>query len=311
MRVVLSFFCFSVEFVFIFVLMFLYFLVLPVGNEKIVKIERGSATKTILMLSKTHTNFNSLDPQILYFLGHAQEGYLELSGRNLSKIDFLKEITTAKPLMDEFMLIPGETTIVFLKNLADKFSLNFQQLEQDYNASSPFYEGFLVPDTYRVSYKSSQKEIITHLIAHAKKFHENLSKELLGEYNENRWHEILIKASIIQKEAADTAEMPLISSVIDNRLAKNMKLQMDGTLNYGEFSHKKVTAQRIREDESSYNTYLHEGLPKQPVCTISKEAIIAAIKPQKSEYLYFVIDRNSGKHSFSKSYSEHLKNINK
>ena len=87
-----------------------------------------------------------------------------------------------------------------------------------------------------------------------------------------------------------------------------MKLQMDGTLNYGRYSHDRITAKRIRRDKSSYNTYLYKGLPPQPVCTVSLAAIKAAIFPAKTDYLYFVKTKE-GKHTYSRYYSTHRRNI--
>ena len=104
--------------------------------------------------------------------------------------------------------------------------------------------------------------------------------------------------------------MPKISSVIYNRLKKDMPLQMDGTLNYGEYSHTKVTPKRIKEDKSPFNTYLNRGLPPYPVSSVSIEAIKSAIHPAKTDFLFFVKNKN-GTHSFSKTYKEHLKNIKK
>ena len=75
--------------------------------------------------------------------------------------------------------------------------------------------------------------------------------------------------------------MPIIASVVHNRLKKNMALQMDGTLNYGKYSNSVVTTDRIRNDETSYNTYKNKGLPKDPVCAVSLDAIKAAIFPVK------------------------------
>jgi UPF0755 protein len=89
-----------------------------------------------------------------------------------------------------------------------------------------------------------------------------------------------------------------------------MKLQMDGTLNYGKYSHIKVTPQRIKEDTSEYNTYKYKGLPPFPVSSVSQEAIFAAIFPKSSDYLYFV-KASKGKHVFSKTYKEHVRNIKK
>lgn len=104
--------------------------------------------------------------------------------------------------------------------------------------------------------------------------------------------------------------MPKIASVIYNRLKKGMKLQMDGTLNYGIYSHVKVTPQRIRQDNSSYNTYKFTGLPKEAVCNVSLAAIRAAIFPLKTDYLYFVRDKNTGVHIFSTNIDDHNKAIN-
>ena len=90
-----------------------------------------------------------------------------------------------------------------------------------------------------------------------------------------------------------------------------MKLQMDGTLNYGIYSHIKITPQRIREDESFYNTYKFEGLPKEAVCNVSLNAIRAAIFPAKTEYLYFVRDKNTGLHVFTTNLEAHNQIIEK
>ena len=211
--------------------------------------------------------------------------------------------------MNEIKLIPGETTIVFLKQLAKDRGLSFSELEREYNATAPFYEGFLVPETYKISKNESEKNIIDHLVSSAQKFHEDLSRELSGDYNATAWKQVLIKASVIQKEAANADEMPLVASVIDNRLAKNMRLQMDGTLNYGEFSHVKITPQRIRTDTSHYNTYLNDGLPKEPVCVVSRDAIRAVFAPAKSEYLYFMRNKKTGLHDFARTQAEHERNV--
>lgn len=102
--------------------------------------------------------------------------------------------------------------------------------------------------------------------------------------------------------------MPIVSSVIYNRIKKGMKLQMDGTLNYGKYSHVKVTPKRIKNDNSIYNTYKHAGVPPLAICNVSFDAIKAAIFPAKTNYLYFMRSKN-GKHDFTRHYSTHLRNI--
>lgn len=265
--------------------------------------------KIISYLSKQNPNLTRFDPYILAKIGYPQYGYLEFSSQNLTKIDLFYELVSAKPIMVDITLIPGETTIIFLQELAKKEKLNFLDLEGEYNKTAPFYEGFLIPETYKISKGESAINIIKYMVKESQKKHEALSKKLLGEFNITKWQEIIIIASIVQKEAADIYEMSTVASVIYNRLVKNMKLQMDGTLNYGEYSHIKVTPQRIKNDLSKYNTYIYEGLPPQAICAVSQEAINAAINPAKTEFLYFVLDRKTGKHMFSKTHSEHIRNI--
>jgi UPF0755 protein len=83
---------------------------------------------------------------------------------------------------------------------------------------------------------------------------------------------------------------------------------MDGTLNYGKYSHVKVTPYRIRNDKTHYNTYKYSGIPDYPVGSVSFEAIKSAIFPANTDYLYFV-KNSKGVHSFSNSYKQHLNKI--
>jgi UPF0755 protein len=89
-----------------------------------------------------------------------------------------------------------------------------------------------------------------------------------------------------------------------------MKLQMDATLNYKKMSHTVVTAQMIREDSSRYNTYKHKGLPPTPIGTITLDALHSALYPIKSDYLFFMLQKD-GTHAFASTYKEHLENIKK
>ena len=168
-------------------------------------------------------------------------------------------------------------------------------------------ESFLYPNTYYLPYGFSKKEVCNYLYKISLKKHKKLANRIFGYWNFQKYYKFLIIASIIQKEAANKKEMKLISSVIYNRLKKHMKLQMDGTLNYSKYSHQKVTPNRIKKDYTKYNTYKYYGLPPKPICVVSQSAIIAAIFPAKTNYLYFV--RVNGKHKFTSKYKQHLKNI--
>ncbi len=245
-----------------------------------------------------------VDKYLLYFIGKPQFGWIDIGQTRLSRGDFFYKLSHSKAAIKTLTLIPGETTKIFLEKTSKEFNLSFGKLYKFFIQSSPFKEGLLVPDSYNIPLGISEKHLIYYLINSSLKVHKENSLKIFGEYNQNRWYKYLIVASIIQKEAANKKEMPIVSSVIYNRLKKKMKLQMDGALNYGLYSHTKITAKRIREDTTRYNTYKYRGLPKYPVCNVGKAAIVAAIFPKKTGYLYFV-KNSKGVHSFSKTYKQH------
>lgn len=226
----------------------------------------------------------------------------------MSRIEYLYRLTTAKAVSQQVTLIPGETSIVFLEQLSKSLSLDKDRLVSAYEKYAPNKEGNFVPETYSIPNGIGEEELILHLLRESDKKMEQLANEYHQQPDSEKWLQIVTKASVIQKEAASISDMPYVSSVINNRMKKGMRLQMDGTLNYGEFSHQKVTARRIRTDFSPYNTYKYKGLPKYPVCNVSKEAIDAALNPARTDYLYFVRGKN-GEHVYSSYFSTHHQNI--
>jgi UPF0755 protein len=186
--------------------------------------------------------------------------------------------------------------------------LDEKELFYQFNKQSKIKEGVFFADTYELPIGISEKNLIKILLKNSIKKHKRLAINIFGIYNEKKWFRYITIASLIQKESANKEEMPIVASVIYNRLKKGMKLQLDGSLNYGKYSHTKITAKRLREDKSRYNTYLYKGLPPQPVCNVSMDAIKAAIFPAKTPYLYFVKMKNN-KHSFSSSYKMHIRKI--
>ena len=251
-----------------------------------------------------------IDKYILVLMGKPQSGWITIGETQLNRIDFLHKLTTSKALMQKLTLIPGETTEIFLDDIADKLQLDSRKLEKYIKKSSPYSEASIYADTYNVPFGIYEKNLITFLTSQTEKRYEALSKKIYGSYDTKRWNRILTIASIIQKEAANNQEMPLVASVIYNRLKKKMPLQMDGTLNYGKYSHIKITPKRIKEDTSRFNTYKYKGLPPYPVCSVSLHAIKAAITPAKTDYLYFMKNKK-GVHDFSKNYKTHRENIKK
>ena len=286
----------------------IFYLLKPISTPKVLHIPSGSIGKIIAQLRSENLDVSLFDMLLLKLIGSPQSGWIDIKNGENTRADFLYRLTTAKAALQNVTLIPGETTYIFFEQLSKELDLNATLLQQELLKQSPVEEGAFLPETYKIPRGISEKKLVELLLRVAKEKHQELSMRLFGNYNETKWFRYVAIASVIQKESANKEEMSLVSSVIHNRLKRGMPLQMDGTLNYGPYSHVRVTPKRIKEDMSLYNTYKHKGVPKTPVCNVSLEAIRAAIFPAKTEYLYFMKNKK-GTHDFSCNYSTHLKNI--
>ena len=281
------------------------------STTSVVYVPQGSIGQIISYLhERNFALIPTLDRKIVRIFGWPQSGWVDIGVTRLSRADFFYRLTHAKAPMVAVTLIPGQTTVLFFEQLANTFNLSSEKLMEAYLQYSPYPEGLLFPETYHLPMGIKERHLAYYLVSLSQVQHEELSQKIFAEYNPRKWYRYLIVASIIEKEAASIEEMPLVSSVIYNRLKKNMKLQMDGTLNYGRYGNQKVTPERIRNDSSPYNTYKYSGLPPEPVATVSKDAIKAAIFPAQSDYLYFVRNKK-GEHTFTKPYEAHQREIAK
>jgi len=292
----------------IIMLSFIYYLNKPIDSPKIIYISKGSISKIITQMQNNNYDVSKIDAFLLRIIGSPQSGWINIGSIRNTRGDFLYKLTTSKAALQSVTLIPGETIHIFLDQLSTWLKLDRDVLQSEYEMQSQYPEGVFVPNTYSIPIGISEKLIIKILLSESLSQMKKVSMKVFGTYNEKKWFHFVTLASIIQKESANIEEMPLVSSVIYNRLKLGMKLQMDGTLNYGKYSHVKVTPQRIKEDTSIYNTYLHSGIPEFPVCSVSIDAIKAAIFPAKSDYLYFMKSKD-GTHDFTSNYSTHLSNI--
>lgn len=178
-------------------------------------------------------------------------------------------------------------------------------------------EGYLFPDTYIFDTKGGEKRIIAKMLDQFDKIFRT-DYYTRAEALEMTVDEIVILASIVEREAKDPDEMERIAGVIYNRLkGKNeslKKLQVDATIQYVMLNSTGSVKENLTEEDlkidSPYNTYLYEGLPPSPICSPGKLAILAALFPNRDgNYLYYVAKNDgTGGHYFSKTYNEHLKN---
>lgn len=162
-------------------------------------------------------------------------------------------------------------------------------------------EGYLFPDTYQFEKGVSGDEIIKVML---NRF-EYIIKELGGELDKDI-EDIVIKASIIEREVSKEDEKVLVSSVINNRLEKNMKLQIDATVLYAIGEHKDKVYYSDLETKSKYNTYYVDGLPIGAISNPGKDSLYAALNPMDTDYIYYMT-KDGVNHKFFKTYSEFLK----
>ena len=170
-------------------------------------------------------------------------------------------------------------------------------------------EGYLYPETYRFSPQSSAENVIEAMVDIFRQ------KTKIVDFSRApvnlSFHEVIILASIVEKETGARHERATIAGVFVNRLKNKMRLQSDPTTIYGIFENFDGNLKRkhLRE-KTPYNTYKINGLPLGPISNPGIESIRAVLSPKKHDYLYFV-SQNDGVHIFSKSYKEHLKAVNK
>lgn len=162
-------------------------------------------------------------------------------------------------------------------------------------------EGHLFPDTYDFSLNVTEEEIIVKMLKRFKTVFDGQ----VGEVAPNQKREILIIASIVEKEAKITEERQIIAGIFYNRLRRGYPLQSCATVQYALGKHKKRLYYKDLQVNSPYNTYRYSGLPPGPIANPGLASIQAAVSPAKVDYLYFVAKPDGG-HIFSSTYKQHL-----
>ena len=169
--------------------------------------------------------------------------------------------------------------------------------------AGPTLEGYLFPDTYHLFREMDPDEVI-QIMVH--RFRKVFGPEFAGWASELGipQKDVVILASIIEKETSLPEEKPLISAVFHNRLRKKIPLQSDPTVIYGIRNFNGNLTKQDLMRPTPYNTYLLAGLPPTPICNPGRDSLFAAVHPAPVSYLYFV-SKNDGSHYFSSNIEEH------
>jgi UPF0755 protein len=189
----------------------------------------------------------------------------------------------------------------FIKLVKDKDYVHSLGIDAD------TLEGYLFPDTYFLPKGIKLEDIPKKMVLRYKAVFDDSYRARAQELGLSE-QQVVTLASIIEKEAKVSSERKLISAVYHNRLKKGMRLQSDPTAVYGTKAWvTKVTLKDLRR-KSPYNTYLHKGLPPGPIANPGQGAILAALYPDRVDYLFFVA-QGDGTHYFSNDYGTHEKAV--
>ena len=167
-------------------------------------------------------------------------------------------------------------------------------------------EGFLFPDTYGFNENENADFVVMTMINRFEEVWQELVQSLNLSIADDEIEKIVNVASIIEKEAVVDSERSLISSVIYNRIAIEMPLQIDATVIYSYGYHIEKMYEKHLEIDSPYNTYMYYGLPIGPISNPGRASLMAALKPEKTDYLYYLLE-SEYTHYFTDNYDDFLR----
>lgn len=248
--------------------------------------------------------------QVFSDIDHLQAGLYQIEAQH-NWFDIWSMLRQGREKTFSVTLVEGLTLEQWLTHLKQQPyiksvipTLSEAELIERLGAKESSLEGVLLAETY--SYRAYDTDVSI-----LRQAYESMQTTLAHVWNErssrcpvNSPYELLILASIIEKETAVASERPLVASVFTNRLTTGMRLQSDPTTIYGiDNFDGNLTRVHLRE-KTAYNTYRINGLPPTPIAMPSEASIEAAANPARSPYFYFVADKSGG-HVFSETLKEH------
>jgi len=307
-------------------------LISPVSDisaEKEFKIEAGESPYSIAERLETKGIIRSGEAMVNYLIYSGKDTELQQGeflldpSKNIPEI--VKSLMNPMPTKGRLIILPGWR----LEEIAASLPTSGLEMEPDdfllaaksvtiwseFEPTGEGVEGFLFPGDYTFERDISADTLVLALIEESQA---QISPELIDAFQANDLYvyQAVILASIVEKESVVESEMPMIASVFFNRLRSGMRLQTDPTVQYaigqqsdGNWWKVPLEAADL-EVSSPYNTYKVYGLPPTPIGAPSAQALQAVAYPEESNYFYFqsVCD-NSGLHTFSETYAEHLEKI--
>ena len=299
-----------------------------VTQDQLLTIERGTTGSKLAALLEQEKILKHADllPWLLKLqpqLNKVKAGTYSLTGVKTLQ-DLLDMINSGKEAQFSVKFIEGKTFKEWRKNLENaphlkqtlqgKSDKEIMALLDIPAVAKAVYEwnnmdGWLYPDTYNYTPNSTDLELLKRSTIRLQKALDKAWNERDENLPLSDPYQMLILASIVEKETGVAAERPQVASVFINRLRANMKLQTDPTVIYGMGeSYTGNIRKKDLETITPYNTYMIEGLPPTPIAMVSESALQAVAHPAKTDFYYFVAD-GSGGHKFTRNLNEHNKAV--
>ena len=297
-------------------------------QDQLLTIDRGTTGSKLAALLKQEKILEHADllPWLLKLqpqLNKVKAGTYSLTGVKTLQ-DLLDMINSGKEAQFSVKFIEGKTFKEWRKNLENaphlkqtlqgKSDKEIMALLDIPAVAKAVYEwnnmdGWLYPDTYNYTPNSTDLELLKRSTTRLQKALDKAWSERDENLPLADPYQMLILASIVEKETGVAAERPQVASVFINRLKANMKLQTDPTVIYGMGeSYTGNIRKKDLETITPYNTYMIEGLPPTPIAMVSESALQAVAHPAKTDFYYFVAD-GSGGHKFTRNLNEHNKAV--
>ena len=295
---------------------------LKINNEEIVEVAEGDSFYGILdklseegkiknkFLVKLYLKICGIKPEVL-------EGTYKLN-KSMTLNEFVNLLTDSNKDKVYITIPEGYTIDDIAEKLEENNICNSKEfIDSVKNYELPKYisnnpnkrynlEGFLFPDTYSFNKNENADFIINTMINRFEKVWQEIVEDLNISIPEEEIEKKVNVASIIEKEAVVDSERSFISSVIYNRIAIGMPLQIDATVIYSYGYHIEKMYEKYLEIDSPYNTYMYYGLPIGPISNPGRASLMAALKPKETDYLYYLLE-SENTHYFTDNYDDFLR----
>ncbi|MBV9741020.1 MAG: endolytic transglycosylase MltG [Hyphomicrobiales bacterium] len=280
----------------------------PLDVDKAVVIRGNSASE----IADTLLNERVIDNGLVFSVGvrmlgvdqHLHKGEFLFPAR--ASVETVIDTLVEGKTIDRFVTIPeGKTSeeVVAILRADEDLSGDIKDVPR---------EGTLLPDTYKITRGDQRAKILSWMADAERTALNDIWKRRSADLSIHSAQDLVVLASIVEKETSKADERPRIAGVLLNRLQKNMRLQSDPTIIYGLTGGKAPLGHGLTKEEinkvTPYNTYTNEGLPPGPIANPGRAALEAVANPSRTKELYFVADGTGG-HVFAETLDQHLHNV--